>query len=151
MALTLLNGIAILLMFLIPRDGYVTLVWLNLVGNLLAGPTPALVWAIYTDVADYGEWKSGRRVTGLAFSAAMFAQKVGISIGGSLCGWLLGAVGFDPDVEPSDQVIQSFRVIACLLPGALAILNGVVLIWYRLSDEEVEKIAEELEQRRSER
>ncbi|MGB0145554.1 MAG: MFS transporter, partial [Akkermansiaceae bacterium] len=77
--------------------------------------------------------------------------KVGISIGGSLCGWLLGAVGFDPDVEPSDQVIQSFRVIACLLPGALAILNGVVLIWYRLSDEEVEKIAEELEQRRSER
>lgn len=147
--LTLLNGLTVLLLFLIPRDGYNTLVVMNIVGNLLAGPTPALVWAIYTDVADYGEWKSGRRVTGLAFSAAMFAQKLGISIGGSVCGWLLGAANFKPDETPSDEIIQTFRLIACILPGALAILNGVVLFWYNLSDEEVEKIANELEERRS--
>lgn len=148
--LTLLNGVTILAMFLIPREGYMTLVYLNLIGNLIAGPTPALVWAIYTDVADYGELKSGRRVTGLAFSAAMFAQKLGISIGGSVCGWILGGVGFNPDVPPSDQIIQSFRWIACILPGVLAILNGVVLFWYNLSDDEVKEIAAELEARRNE-
>ena len=52
----------------------------NALGNLIAGPTPALVWSIYTDVVDYGEWKFGRRTTGLAFSAAMFAQKMGLTI-----------------------------------------------------------------------
>ena len=57
-------------------------------------------------------------------------------------------MGFDPEKPPSEEIIQSFRTIACILPGALAILNGVVLIWYRLSDAEVEKIALELEERR---
>lgn len=147
-ALTLLNGLTILAIFFIPRDGYTTLVILNIVGNLIAGPTPALVWTIYTDVADYNEWKSGRRVTGLAFSAAMFSQKLGISIGGSLCGWVLGSVGFVPDEPPSEEVISSFRWIASLLPGSLAVLNGIVLFWYNLSDEQVESIAEELAERR---
>ncbi|MEM9481852.1 MAG: MFS transporter [Verrucomicrobiota bacterium] len=148
-ALTLLNGITVLGIFLVPRDGYSTLVIVNIIGNLLAGPTPALVWAIYTDVADYNEWKFHRRVTGLAFSAAMFAQKVGISIGQSLCGWLLGGAGFNPDEAPSEEVINSFRWIATILPGTLAILNGVVLFWYDLSEKEVGKIAEELEARRN--
>jgi Na+/melibiose symporter-like transporter len=44
--------------------------------------------------------------------------------------------------------VQSFRGIACVLPGVLAILNGVVLLWYKLGDDEVEKIAVELEERR---
>jgi GPH family glycoside/pentoside/hexuronide:cation symporter len=147
-ALTLLNGFTVVAIFLIPRDGYTTLVLVNIIGNLIAGPTPALVWAIYTDVADYNEWKSGRRVTGLAFSAAMFSQKTGISIGGALCGWVLGSVGFVPDEPPNEDVISSFRWIASLLPGSLAILNGVVLFWYNLSDAQVESIARELAERR---
>ncbi len=146
--LTILNGITVLALYLVPRDGYTTLVVLNIIGNLLAGPTPALVWAIYTDVADYSEWKSGRRVTGLAFSAAMFAQKLGISIGGSLCGWMLGSVGFEPDTTPSDEIAASFRLIASILPGGLAIANGIVLLGYRLDRESLETIASDLEKRR---
>ena len=147
-ALTFLNGLTVLTIFLIPRDGYTTLVFINIIGNLIAGPTPALVWAIYTDVADYSEWKTGRRVTGLAFSAAMFAQKLGISIGGSTCGWLLGSVGFKPDETPSDDVVGSFRIIASILPGALAIANGVVLFWYDLKDDKVDEIVADLSKRR---
>ena len=147
-ALTLLNGLTVLAIFLIPRDGYTTLVIVNVIGNLIAGPTPALVWAIYTDVADYNEWKSGRRVTGLAFSAAMFSQKVGISIGGALCGWLLAGAGFDPDKPVTDEVINSFRLIATILPGTLAIANGVVLFWYRLTDDDIEEIGRDLAERR---
>lgn len=149
MVLTILNGLTVLTIFFIPRDGYTTLVAVNIIGNLIAGPTPALVWAIYTDVADFSEWKTGRRVTGLAFSAAMFAQKLGISIGGSVCGWVLGSVGFKPDEVPSDEVVSSFRVIASVLPGTLAIANGIVLIWYNLTDEKVESMVKDLETRRA--
>ena len=147
--LTLLNGLTILCIFMIPRDGYTTLVIVNIIGNLIAGPTPALVWSMYTDVADYGEWKTGRRVTGLAFSAAMFSQKLGISIGGAACGWILGGVGFDPDLPPTESIIQSFHQLACLLPGALAILNGFVLFGYPLTDREANRITAELEKRRN--
>jgi glycoside/pentoside/hexuronide:cation symporter, GPH family len=146
--LTTANGIIILLLFFIPRDGYTTFVALSIVGNILAGPTPALVWSMYTDVADYGELKSGRRVTGLAFSAAMFSQKLGISLGGSACGWILGGVGFVAGAAPGDSIIQSFRVLACIIPGVLAIANGIVLFWYNLGEEEVEEIVEKLAERR---
>ena len=79
----------------------------------------------------------------------MFAQKLGITIGGSLCGWILGSVGFDPDKTPSEEVIQSFRIIATILPGVLAIANGVVLFWYRLTDSQLKTIVAELEERRA--
>lgn len=150
MGLTLLNGLAILAIYFVPRDGYTTLLVLNVVGNLIAGPTPALVWSIYTDVADYGEWKSGRRVTGMAFSAAMFAQKLGISIGPWICGRVLGKVGFDPDQPITESMLEAFREMACLLPGTLAIVNGVVLLFYRLGEDEVRQITADLERRRSE-
>ena len=52
-------------------------------------PTAPLVWAMYADTADYSEWKSGRRATGLIFSAASFAQKFGWALGGGGAGWLL--------------------------------------------------------------
>ena len=149
-ALTFMNGITVLALFLIPRDGYHILVVLNIIGNLIAGPTPALVWAIYTDVADYNEWKSGRRVTGLAFSAAMFAQKLGISIGGSLCGWMLGRAGFTPDQPAGDEVVASFRFIASIVPGVLAISNGIVLLAYNLTEEKLAEITRELAARRAE-
>lgn len=149
-ALTLMNGITVLALFLIPRDGYHILVMLNMLGNLIAGPTPALVWAIYTDVADYNEWKSGRRVTGLAFSAAMFAQKLGISIGGSVCGWMLGRAGFTPDQPAGNEVVASFRFIASIVPGVLAIANGIVLLAYNLTEEKLSEITRELAARRAE-
>jgi hypothetical protein len=42
-----------------------------------AGPTSALTWALYDDVADYGEHKHGRRSTGLSYSATLFSIKSG--------------------------------------------------------------------------
>ena len=52
--------------------------------NFIFGPTAALVWAMYTDAADYSEWKTGRRATGLVMSACTMAQKFGYTFGGAL-------------------------------------------------------------------
>jgi len=149
MVLTLANAVMLLVFFFIPRDAFWTMVGVNALASLLAGPTPALVWAIYTDVADYGEWHFGRRTTGLAFAAAMFAQKFGMSIGGGLAGWLLGIYGFQADAIQSEKTLMGLRVLFSILPGLFAIANGIVLIWYPLSDAMVRKIEEELAERRN--
>ncbi|MEK7953665.1 MFS transporter [Luteolibacter soli] len=149
MVLTLANAAVLLAFFFVPRGDFWTMVWVNALASLLAGPTPALVWAIYTDVADYGEWHFGRRTTGLAFAAAMFAQKFGMSIGGGLAGWLLGIYGFQADAIQSEQTLMGLRVLFSILPGVFAVANGIVLIWYPLSDAMVRKIEEELAERRA--
>ena len=59
-----------------------------------AGPTSALTWALYADVADYGEVKYGRRSTGLIYSASLFSIKAGILIGGFLVPLFLAKFGY---------------------------------------------------------
>jgi glycoside/pentoside/hexuronide:cation symporter, GPH family len=146
--LTFANAVMLLAFFFIPRDAFWTMVTVNALASLLAGPTPVLVWAIYTDVADYGEWHFGRRTTGLAFATAMFAQKLGISIGGGVAGWLLGIYGFQADAVQSGNTLMGLRVLFSVLPGLFAAANGIVLLWYPLSDSMVRKIEEELAERR---
>jgi len=148
MTLTLLNAATVLGFYFIPADQYWLMVAVNLIGNFFAGPTPALVWAMYADVADYGEWKFNRRSTALVFSAAMFAQKMGLTIGGSLSGWMLGLYGFVPNQPQTPETLSGIRIMFCIVPGVLAVANGLVLLGYRLTDAKVAEIEKELATRR---
>jgi GPH family glycoside/pentoside/hexuronide:cation symporter len=148
MGLTLLNAATVLGFYFIPADQYWLMVAVNLIGNFFAGPTPALVWAMYADVADYGEWKFNRRSTALVFSAAMFAQKMGLTIGGSLSGWMLGLYGFVPNQPQTPEALSGIRFMFCIVPGVLAVANGLVLLGYRLTDAKVAEIETELATRR---
>ena len=111
---------------------------------------PAIVWAIYTDVVDYGEWKFGQRSTALTFAAAMFVQKAGLALGGWSVGVLLAYFGYVANVTQSEQSAHGILLMFSLIPGLLTILSGIVLFWYQLSDDEVEKIAVDLRERRAE-
>lgn len=148
MTLTLLNALTVLGFFFIPPEATTTMFVVNLLGSFLAGPTPALVWALYADVADYGEWKFGRRATGLVFSAAMFAQKMGLTIGGAGAGWMLDAFGFRPNAEQDDTALLGIRLMFSVVPGTLAVLNAVFLWFYPLDREETERMQAELAARR---
>ncbi|CAI8313370.1 MAG: Inner membrane symporter YicJ [Opitutia bacterium UBA7350] len=142
--LTILNAIGILAFFFVPPEATAILFGLNLVCGLIAGPTPAIVWAMYTDVADYGEWKYGRRATGLVFSAAQFAQKMGITIAGSASGFLLAGYGYVANQEQSTEALLGIRIIFCILPGVLALANGLLLLFYPLTQKQTELIQTEL-------
>jgi len=47
------------------------------------------VWAIYADVADYSEWKTGRCFTGIVFATIGFALKSGLALGSSSFLWIM--------------------------------------------------------------
>lgn len=143
--LTTLNALGIFTFFIVPAEAITTIFVLNLFCSFVAGPTPAIVWALYTDVADYGEWKFGRRATGLVFSAAQFAQKMGITIAGAASGYLLEGFGYIANQEQTPEALIGIRIIFCILPGSLALANGLLLILYPLSQEKTEQIHAELE------
>jgi GPH family glycoside/pentoside/hexuronide:cation symporter len=147
-ALTLINAATVLGFYFIPPDAWTVMFAVNIFGNFIAGPTPALVWALYTDVADYGEWKHGRRATGLVFSAAMFAQKMGLTIGGAASGWMLQGFGFVSNAEQPDSAIMGIRIMFCVVPGTLAVLNGLILLAYPLTRDQTEQMHRELAERR---
>lgn len=142
--LTVLNALTMMAFFFIPPEAFWVMVGVNILGSIFAGPTPALVWSMYADVADYGEWRSGRRSTGLVFSAAMFAQKMGLTIGGAGAGALLSLIGFVANQDQTPEALEGLRIIFSLVPGALALCNGLVLLLYPIREETVEQMGREL-------
>jgi GPH family glycoside/pentoside/hexuronide:cation symporter len=146
--LTLSNAIIMGLMFYIPSENYWTMLAFNALASLLAGPTPALVWAMYGDVADYGEWKYKRRTTALVFSAAQFAQKLGLTIGGVLPTAVLAYVGYEANMAQSETALMGIRLIFTWVPAVFAVIAGLSFIFYPLRDLQLVQIEKELVDRR---
>jgi glycoside/pentoside/hexuronide:cation symporter, GPH family len=116
--------------------------------SLFYAPTIPLVWAIFADVVDYGEWKLNRRATGMVFATIGFALKAGLAFGGAALSWVEAGVGYDPE-NPSAAVIQAFRVCTSIVPGILFAICAVLFLLYKLDKRMTLEIADELAQRRA--
>lgn len=146
--LTGLNGLFMLSIFLVRPDQYWLMIALGFVGTVIVGPTPAIVWSMYADVADFGEWKFGRRTTGLVFSGLLFSQKMGLAFGAGLSGWILGWFGFTSGAVQSDSTQLGIRLMFTVFPGLLTLGAALAMVFYSLTDEKVREIDAELEARR---
>ncbi len=146
---SLLNAATMALFFITPPEQFWLMFALSVLGGFLAGPTVPLVWSMYADVADYGEWRWGRRSTGLVFSAALFAQKMGLAIGGAVAGWYLGLVGFVAGADQGPEALMGIRILFSLFPAALAVAAIVALIFYPLKSAKLAQIESELAARRT--
>ena len=142
------NAVLMGLIFYIPNDDYWTMLVVNALASLLSGPTPALVWAMYGDVADFGEWKFNRRTTGLVFSAAQFAQKLGLTVGGVLPTAVLTYVGYEANMAQSESALLGIRFIFTWLPAIFAFVAGLAFIFYPLRDSQLAQIEKDLVGRR---
>ncbi len=146
--LSALSAVFTSLLFFVPPDQFGTMLIISAIASLLAGPTAPLVWAMYGDVADYGEWRFKRRMNGLICSACMFAQKFGLTIGAGLSGWLLAYFGFIANVPQTDEALLGIRLLFTFIPASFAVLNVMVLLFYTLSDKHVGRIEESLRRRK---
>lgn len=146
-ALTLANAVAMAIFYVIPPDQYWLMVVVSFLGALMAGPTPALVWSMYADCADYGEWKTGRRTTGLIFSASQFAQKLGLAVGAGLSGLILSLFGFVANEAQSATSMAGIRLMFSVFPAVLAVLSALAILFYRLDSAKVNQIELDLFER----
>jgi Na+/melibiose symporter-like transporter len=133
---------------LLPADAIAATYVLEWVRALCYAPTIPLIWAMFADVADYAEWTTGRRITGVIFATILFALKAGLSMGGAFTGWLLGAYGYVANVTQTPQALLGIRLTASVYP---AVFLGVVvasLLFYRIGKQLNLRIQDELAERR---
>src|SRR5690606_13491366 len=103
-----------------------------------------LQWAIYTDAADYGEWKFGRRATALIMAASLFALKLGLTLGGASVGWLLGLHGFVAGAVQTEEALGGIRLLMSFYPAIFGILGGLIMFFYPLKDKMMVTIERDL-------
>lgn len=121
---------------------------LEIVGNFVGAPLPVLMWAMYADTADHGEWKSGRRTTALVFSASTMSQKFGWGIAAWVALSLLGSSGFVANTMPSAEVKSSLVQLMSIIPSAFGILAIVIFLFFSLNEKKMETIRTDLADRR---
>lgn len=146
--LTLVTAVSFSLFFVLPKDNYALLLAVNAIGTFCMGPTSALVFAMYGDVADYGEWKYGRRSTGLVYSGALFSLKTGSTVAGAALPLVLATFGFVKGAAQSAGASLGILLVFSILPGAFALLKALALWWYPLDRTEVQRIGAALAARR---
>lgn len=112
--------------------------------NLAIGPAMAMMWSMYADTADYSEWKTGRRATGLIYSSANFAQKFGWSIGGAIAGYLLSYFGFVANAPATNETEQGVKILFAIMPAFWSIIAVIALFFYDLDEQKVIDINVEL-------
>jgi GPH family glycoside/pentoside/hexuronide:cation symporter len=149
-SLMLLSTVFTASFFFLDRDQVKLMFVLQILASLFMGPTSALVWAMYADIADYSEWKTGRRATGLIFSASTMAQKFGWSLAGVVTMLLLSAFGYSANMEQSLESLTGIRALISMIPAIGSIICAVLILFYALDDKFIAKIQKELAEKPSE-
>jgi Na+/melibiose symporter-like transporter len=111
-------------------------------------PTIPLLWAMFADVADYSEWKNGRRATGIIFATIGFALKAGLSLGGALFLWLMDWAGYQANQPQTAQTLECIRRSSSIYLAILFAICTVLLITYQLNKRLTIQMADELAERR---
>jgi Na+/melibiose symporter-like transporter len=136
------------LFILLPADAVGPAFVLNILKSLAYGPTIPLLWAMMADVADYAEWKTNRRATGIVFAGIVFALKAGLGLGGAICGWLLASYGYVPNVIQTEHALFGIRLTASIFSAILFFASLVALAFYGISKKLNLQIQDELAERR---
>jgi glycoside/pentoside/hexuronide:cation symporter, GPH family len=117
--------------------------------SIVYAPTIPLTWAIFADVADYSEWKVGRRFTGMVFATIGFALKAGLALG-SASFLLIMQKFFKYDTQMPDaaSAVEGYRVCSGIIVGLLFAVCTVLLASYQLNKHLTIQMADELAERR---
>lgn len=105
-------------------------------------------WNMMANAADYGEWKFGRRITGLSFSGNLFALKMGMAVAGAFVGFSLGWFGYQAG-NTTQTTLATNGIIGLLTIGPS--ISYLVLYWlsrfYILDDKMMNQIQRDLAHR----
>jgi GPH family glycoside/pentoside/hexuronide:cation symporter len=146
---SLISGVFFMLIYLPGVNDLTTIYVFNIIAKMAYAPAVPLLWTMIADSADYGEWKSGRRSTGLYFSAAVFAQKAGWGIGAAVAGWILAISQFVPNVEQTATAITGIKLLVSVIPGILYMSCALFMLFYKIDSNTTDIMKKDLDIRRA--
>ncbi len=136
------------LLFFVKPTGIAAIFTLSTLTEFSTGPIVTLFFAMLADSADYSEWKTNRRATGLVFSAGTLSLKFGTGIAGALIGWVLTVFGYAANVSQSAHTLLGIRLLMGIFPAVVALLALGVFAFYRIDDAFLARIRDELSLRK---
>ena len=146
---SLISGLFFMLIYIAGVNDLTTIYLFNIMAKMAYAPAVPLLWTMIADSADYGEWTTGRRATGLYFSAAVFAQKAGWGIGAAIAGWILAISGFVANAVQNATSITGIKLLVSVIPGILYMSCALFMIFYKIDSKTTAQMKKDLDERRA--
>ncbi len=145
----ILAGVFSMLLLLLSPSATVLIIGTEVLRQFSFGLSGPILWAMMGDVADYGEWKTGRRASGTVTSAVVFALWAGLALGGAIAGWFLSGYGVVSEAAVQTEHARSgILLTASIYAGVTFLAAAACLFFYPLSRELSRSIANDLTERR---
>ena len=136
-------------LYLLPPTAVWGMAGLAVLGAVVYAPTCAVMWAMYADAADYSEWQTGRRFTGMVFATIGFSLKAGLALGSACLLWMLaGFFDYDTQMPAAANAVEGYRVMSSFVVALLFAACTVCLIANKLTKQTTLRMADELAHRR---
>ena len=137
-------------MYLLPPTATWGMALLAVTGSIVYAPTCAIMWAMYADAADYSEWQTGRRFTGMVFATIGFALKSGLAVGSAGFLWVMaGLFNYDTKLADAANAVSGYHACSSIVVGILFFVCTILLIVYKLDKKLTIQISDELATRRA--
>lgn len=147
--INIILGILSLLLYFVDPNSLVPLLTLFIIINILhlvqSGP---ILWAMMSDVDEYGEWKLHRRLTGISFAGNLFMLKLGLAIAGSLVAAILAYTGYVANQpQQNEATLQGIIITFSLIPMACYFISAIMVHFFKLKQPFLNQIKRDLTNR----
>jgi len=136
--------ISVLIYFLVKPGDVVLAFVLYFLLSLIVDLHAPVFWSAIAETIDYGQVKTGKRVSGFAFGGISVAQKAGMAVAGGMVGLLLSYFHYVPNQEQSPLALQGIALMLSVIPGFFHFLMGALMFKYRISDAYYSTVKEDL-------
>lgn len=108
-----------------------------------------MYFSMLADVADYGEWQSGRNLAGTQMAVNGFSNKVSSACASAIVAGLLAWGAYDGTAAVQSAKANTAISIAFIALPIVANIAGIVVMWFYDLDEKYDKVEKELKERRA--
>ncbi|WP_024547947.1 glycoside-pentoside-hexuronide family transporter [Siccibacter turicensis] len=114
-------------MFFVPLHASVLMFSFIFVIGVLHQLVTPIQWVMMSDTVDYGEWRNGKRLTGISFAGTLFVLKLGLAIGGALIGWMLAGGGYNAAATTQNSATISIIIaLFTIVPAICYLISALV-------------------------
>jgi GPH family glycoside/pentoside/hexuronide:cation symporter len=141
----LLVAVLSVMIYVLVKPGDVVLAFvLYFLLSLVVDLHAPVFWSAIAETIDYGQVKTGKRVSGFAFGGISVAQKAGMAIAGGMVGVLLGYFQYQPNQEQGALALQGIALMLTVIPGFFHFVMGALMFKYRISDKYYSTVKDDL-------
>lgn len=132
--ISLIIGIAGSVVRIFFPDSLIVLMTAGQLTSFAIIPLMCVCATMNTMAMDYNDYLYGNKIVGMSASASSFGSKVAGGLGGSLIGWILAAVNYDPNATVTTTAVR-YGIYAFSIYIPLAMMVALLLLTSRFDIE----------------